>query len=286
MSNYEEAKQLISAFSGNDRTLTIPVIYIELTGDMQTAALLNQIVFWSDKSKRNDGFFYKTYTEWEGEVHLSEYQIRRSAKVLEKLGFIEMKLKRANGSPTLHYKLNFSKLSVSILEFIKNRNGTNLRNESEETQETLTVDYTVDYTVKKKTARNSAKAKYDETSPYILLSKDLFNRIKRNNDEAKEPNYQTWADDFRKLVELDGKSVDNVRMVIEWCQQDNFWKANILSAKKLREKYDQLKVQSGKFSNPGNQTTVTDEEMGENDKYQQYLERKGLAAADNQQPTA
>ena len=136
MSNYEEAKQLISAFSGNNRTLTIPVIYIELTGDMHTAALLNQIVFWSDKSKRNDGFFYKTYTEWEDEVHLSEYQVRRSAKLLEKLGFIETKLKRANGSPTLHYKLNFSKLSVSILEFIKNRNGTNLRNESEETQET------------------------------------------------------------------------------------------------------------------------------------------------------
>lgn len=286
MSNYEEAKQLISAFSGNDRTLTIPVIYIELTGDMQTAALLNQIVFWSDKSKRNDGFFYKTYTEWEGEVHLSEYQIRRSAKVLEKLGFIEIKLKRANGSPTLHYKLNFRNLSDSILEFIKNRNGRNSRNETEETQETLTVDYTVDYTVKKKNTRNSTKVKYDEASPYILLSKDLFNRIKRNNDEAKEPNYQTWADDFRKLIELDGKSVDNVRLVIEWCQQDSFWKANILSAKKLRDKYDQLKVQSGKFLNPGNQTTVTDEEMGGNDKYQQYLERKGLAAANNQQPTA
>ena len=137
-----------------------------------------------------------------------------------------------------------------------------------------------------KNTRNSAKAKYDEASPYILLSKDLFNRIKRNNDEAKEPNYQTWADDFRKLIELDGKSVDNVRLVIEWCQQDSFWKANILSAKKLRDKYDQLKVQSGKFLNPGNQTTVTDEEMGGNDKYQQYLERKGLAAANNQQPTA
>lgn len=253
MSNYEEAKQLISAFSGNDRTLTIPVIYIELTGDMHTAALLNQIIFWSDKSKRNDGFFYKTYTEWESEVHLSEYQVRRSAKVLEKLGFIEMKLKRANGSPTLHYKLNFSKLSDSILEFIKNRNGRNLSNETEETQETLTVDYTVDYTVKKKTTRNSAKAKYDEASPYYLLAKELFARIKRNNDEAKEPNYQAWSDEFRKLVELDGKSVPNVKLVIEWCQQDSFWKANILSAKKLRDKYDQLKVQSGKFATNANE---------------------------------
>ena len=249
MSNYEEAKQLISAFSGNDRTLTIPVIYIELTGDMHTAALLNQIIFWSDKSKRNDGFFYKTYTEWESEVHLSEYQVRRSAKLLEKLGFIETKLKRANGSPTLHYKLNLSKLSVSILEFIKNRNGTNSRNETEETQETLTVDYTVDYTVKKKTTRNSAKAKYDEASPYYLLAKELFNLIKRNNNEAKEPNYQTWANEFRKLIELDKVSIANAKTIIQWSQQNDFWKGNILSAKAFRDKYDRLKVQSKLFDN-------------------------------------
>ena len=249
MSNYEEAKQLISAFSGNDRTLTIPVIYIELTGDMHTAALLNQIIFWSDKSKRTDGFFYKTYTEWESEVHLSEYQVRRSAKLLEKLGFIETKLKRANGSPTLHYKLNFRNLSDSILEFIKNRNGRNSRNETEETQETLTVDYTVDYTVKKKTTRNSAKAKYDEASPYYLLAKELFNLIKRNNNEAKEPNYQTWADEFRKLVEIDGVSANNAKIVMQWTQQNDFWKGNILSAKKFREKYAQLKVQSKLFDN-------------------------------------
>lgn len=98
-----------------------------------------------------------------------------------------------------------------------------------------------------KNTRNSAKAKYDEASIYFKLSKELFAGIKRNNDEAKEPNYQTWADDFRKLIELDGKSVDNVRLVIQWSQQDSFWKSNILSAKKLREKYDQLKVQCGKF---------------------------------------
>lgn len=108
-------------------------------------------------------------------------------------------------------------------------------------------DVTSGNEVKKKTTRNSAKAKYDEASPYYLLAKELFARIKQNNDEAKEPNYQSWADEFRKLIELDGKSVDNVRLVIQWSQQDSFWKSNILSAKKLREKYDQLKVQCGKF---------------------------------------
>ncbi len=37
---------------------------------------------------------------------------------------------------------------------------------------------------------------------------------------------------------------------------------------------------------PKKASKTIDEEMGGNDKYQQYLERKGLAAANNQQPTA
>ena len=214
------------------------------------------------------------------DLGMSENRFFKHRKLLVESGYLTIKRTRkevgwSNNIYTICHTVHLQFEGIGI-EGIRNEgtNNNNLNNNSSNNKKSA------------KNTRNSAKAKYDEVSPYILLSKDLFNRIKRNNDEAKEPNYQTWADDFRKLIELDGKSVDNVRLVIEWCQQDSFWKANILSAKKLREKYDQLKVQSGKFSNPGNQTTVTDEEMGGNDKYQQYLERKGLAAANNQQPTA
>ena len=214
------------------------------------------------------------------DLGMSENRFFKHRKLLVESGYLTIKRTRkevgwSNNIYTICHTVHLQFEGIGI-EGIRNEgtNNNNLNNNSSNNKKSA------------KNTRNSAKAKYDEVSPYILLSKDLFNRIKRNNDEAKEPNYQTWADDFRKLIELDGKSVDNVRLVIEWCQQDSFWKANILSAKKLRDKYDQLKVQSGKFLNPGNQTTVTDEEMGGNDKYQQYLERKGLAAANNQQPTA
>ena len=64
----------------------------------------------------------------------------------------------------------------------------------------------------------------------------------QNNSEAKKPNYQLWADDIRKMVELDGRKPQQVQGMIDWSQSDEFWKTNILSAKKLREKYDQMKV--------------------------------------------
>ena len=115
MSNYEAIKALIAQTSGQKNTLTIPKIYVELTGDLTTALLLNRIVFYSNEFKRNDGFFYKTYKDWEQEILLTERQVRNSANKLKKMGLIETKVMKANGSPTVHYKLDYDKLVDLIL---------------------------------------------------------------------------------------------------------------------------------------------------------------------------
>ena len=244
MSNYNDMKLLIATYSGNERHITIPKIYLELTNDYPTAALLNQMIFWSDKTKRRDGFFYKTYKEWEEETFLSEYQVRRASNSLKELGFLETKLKKANGSPTLHYKLDMDALSESIVKKLKNRNQTNLRNDTEVSQESLTVDDTVNDNSRKESP-DSAKAKYDDDSPYLKLAKYLYMKIKENNSKAKEPNFQSWADDIRKLVELDKNTVEEVKKVIDWCQSDSFWKNNVMSANKLRNQFPKLWGQGG-----------------------------------------
>lgn len=57
----------------------------------------------------------------------------------------------------------------------------------------------------------------------------------------KTPNRtKTNMDSIRLLIDRDQYSIEQIRYVIGWCQQDNFWKANILSPKKLREKFPQL----------------------------------------------
>lgn len=137
---------LIQTYSGNQNHFTIPKIYVEMFEDFNTAVLFNQMIFWSDKSSRSDGFFYKTYKEWEEEIHLSEYQVRRSANKLEKLGFLEKKIKRANGSPTAHYRIHMQKTSESILKFLKNQNRSFSSYQPEVSSESLTEDYTEDYT--------------------------------------------------------------------------------------------------------------------------------------------
>lgn len=146
MNNRDSVKSLILSFSGTYNVLTIPKIYLQFFKDYNTASLLNQIIFWSDKSKRKDGYFFKTYDEWEEELCLTKYQVRRSTEKLKELGFVETKLKKANGSPTLHYKFVSEVFADSIVEFINNGKLRNLTNESKETKLSLTDDYTDKYT--------------------------------------------------------------------------------------------------------------------------------------------
>ena len=55
-----------------------------------------------------------------------------------------------------------------------------------------------------------------------------------------EQQRQRWAKDFDLMLRIDKIDADDIAAVIEWSQNDNFWRSNILSGKKVREKYQQL----------------------------------------------
>lgn len=74
-------------------------------------------------------------------------------------------------------------------------------------------------------------------------AKYLFELIKGNNPKQKEPNFDSWANEFRLMRERDNREPQEIKDVIDWCQADPFWQGNILSPKKLREKFDQLTIQ-------------------------------------------
>ncbi|MEK3955400.1 conserved phage C-terminal domain-containing protein [Psychrobacillus sp. FSL K6-1464] len=137
-SQYDEVRRVLAQLSGHDRIVTIPKLYIEMTGDLAESVLLNQIVFYSDKSKRNDGYFYKTYEDWSKEVCLTERQVRYSAKKLIEKGLIETKVLKANGSPTVHYKLCFDNLVSWIVTNCKDGNLQSVTNDTDNLSESLT----------------------------------------------------------------------------------------------------------------------------------------------------
>ncbi len=69
----------------------------------------------------------------------------------------------------------------------------------------------------------------------------LADRIEANG--SKRPNItRKWRDAARLMLDADGRDEQRVHTAIDWCQDHEFWRTNILSLPKLREKYDQLRL--------------------------------------------
>jgi hypothetical protein len=104
---YRQVASIIASLSGKDRTIPVPTTYIDLTGGDHVAALfLSQVLYWTQYTKNEDGWFYKTAEEWYKEVRLTYRQISRVSKALKSIG-LETKLKKHNGAPTSFYRINF-----------------------------------------------------------------------------------------------------------------------------------------------------------------------------------
>lgn len=77
----------------------------------------------------------------------------------------------------------------------------------------------------------------------LRLANLLFELIKENNPTHKQPSIESWAEEVRKMREIDKRTEQQIEFLMRWAQNDNFWRGNILSTKKLREKFDQLVMQ-------------------------------------------
>jgi hypothetical protein len=82
-----------------------------------------------------------------------------------------------------------------------------------------------------------------ETSDEVRLSDCLFEKIIKNNPQAKKPNIQVWAKQIDLMLRVDNRKPEDILSVIDWCQEDDFWKLNILSTQKLRQQFDRLWLQ-------------------------------------------
>lgn len=76
----------------------------------------------------------------------------------------------------------------------------------------------------------------------ISLTHEFFSMIRLNDPKAKEPNFDSWMIEMDKLIRIDGRERDEIQRVFTFATTDSFWKSNILSTKKLREKFQQLKL--------------------------------------------
>jgi hypothetical protein len=75
-----------------------------------------------------------------------------------------------------------------------------------------------------------------------LLADWFWQTVVALQPDRKPPKIEDWANTIRLMRTRDNRTHDQVRDLFERVQRNDFWRVNILSPSKLREKWDDLKL--------------------------------------------
>ena len=102
----QQQREIATAF--NSRVLAYIPGLTALTGSVTASIVLSQLIYWQDKSRLRDGWFYKTEKELYEETGITPKQQRIALNRLLALGVIEKAVKGIPGRR--HFKVKVSLL--------------------------------------------------------------------------------------------------------------------------------------------------------------------------------
>ncbi|UTH14064.1 conserved phage C-terminal domain-containing protein [Macrococcus equipercicus] len=179
-------------------------------GDLEGGAYLSQLVYWSDKGQREDGYFYKSYKDWKDEMGLSQYKVNKLARILQQRDLLKTKTIKAEGSPTVHYKLDKTNLTKAIIEFIKELQEKKRQEELEKQRKALSeVDY-------QKFDNGKLNIKQSIVEDLILenellnneISKISYSSITENTSKSSTKNTQEGSESLIELKRITKKVIN------------------------------------------------------------------------------
>ena len=89
----------------------------------------------------------------------------------------------------------------------------------------------------------------------------LLQKILKHQPTFKKPNINEWSKEIDRAFRIDGRSKEELIRCIDWIYstpKGSFWISNILSGKKLREKFDTMKMQASQ-QHPTQQKNLSQE---------------------------
>jgi hypothetical protein len=80
------------------------------------------------------------------------------------------------------------------------------------------------------------------TADDMTTAEWFWKTIEAMQPGRKAPKLKQWANTVRLMRDRDGRTIEQIRALFERVQRDSFWRVNVLSPDKLREKWDDLNL--------------------------------------------
>lgn len=260
---HEHLKKFIKDM--NQRPVTYYPIYRNIMGSVAGGVMLSQLMFWWGAVKEDE--FYKSDAELMKETGLTEWEVKNEKFKLRSLGFIEY---RMGGTPrSTHYKVDYDKFidlishpeHVLQMKVIRRPRSESKRSTFSEWYRSTRSDPTLyrdDKEKKEKSAapENGAVAvpvgnhkkgkKYNFTETHMKAAKWFYDCLKKPIPDLLPPKkFDAWANDFRLLMDVDGREKKLTVDVVTWLttsphKDAQFWLRNVQCPAKLRDKFAAL----------------------------------------------
>jgi hypothetical protein len=109
----------------NDQPIAFNKHYVFIGCGINGALMLSQLVYWTARSKNDEGWIYKTHHEWTMETGLTRKEQETARKTLKHLGFItEIK----KGVPCkVYFKVERENLYKALIEYSESLDSSQLR---------------------------------------------------------------------------------------------------------------------------------------------------------------
>ena len=201
--------------------------------------LSSEFIYHSNKGYlTEDGYFFSTVKNIEDKTTIKEKRQRAILKELEEMELIKT-VKR--GLPSKRYiKINQNNL-LNLIS-IPNKNGQNGGTVTVDKAELIPSVEATNNNINNNNINNNKTYSPKFSTFDMEAAEKLYNLILINNPNHKKPKLEKWANDVRLMRIKDKRTEEQIMYVINWSQNNKFWKSNILSIAKLREKFDQLVI--------------------------------------------
>tara|TARA_R110001583_G_scaffold18501_5_gene73582 strand:- start:2573 stop:3589 length:1017 start_codon:yes stop_codon:yes gene_type:complete len=105
-----------------DRPIAFNRTFVDLGVGITGALMLSQCVYWSTRTKDDQGWFYKTQTEWTDETGMTRREQETARKKLVSKGYIE-EVRRGVPCKT-YYRLDREALEVALMQVAQKRHSS------------------------------------------------------------------------------------------------------------------------------------------------------------------
>lgn len=203
----------------------------------------NKVLLGSELIEVERGSFITSELKLMDRWGWSKKKLRTFLELLEKEGMIQ---KKSDRKKTTIKVLNYGLYQGS------GDHGETTERPRRDYEETQTRMIKNDKNEKNDINISSSRKKprfYSEDDRYYKMAVYFHGKVMEvaalNNKEhlVRDANLQKWADEFRKIVELDKRDTKELKQIIDWATSDPFWQTNILSPGKLRKQYVNLAMQ-------------------------------------------